>query len=598
MEHKINKPKLAQLFRTTLIIVSVLWGTSTLSAQNIGINTETPHASAMLDIESGDMGLLIPRINIASLSSANPVATPATGLLVYNTNTSTGPGFFYWNGSIWVSLFSRTEYNATPAGGISNESITNWNTAYGWGNHATAGYSMSSHSHQTLTRGTYLTGSNYNGSAATTWAVDASSANNASKIVARDASGNFSAGNITSTNMDVYNTGNTGWAGYTSYRNAATGASGGDGVIVGLNGSNLWINNYENSTIYFGTQNTSRMAISGAGNVGIGVDVPTQKLDVAGNIKTTGHLYTNGAASNYGAISFYGAKGGYGGINFRDAAGTNIATLMIHSTYQGVYNSTDNGWLWYWNNGTLEVGTVPWARLSGVPTSFTPATHSHSATDITSGTLPVARGGTGATTFTSGNILTGNGTGAILSTLTYSAAASNSTIVQRNASGYVFANYFNTTANVTATAASHFAVQTGSDNYIRWQTPANARTSLGLGGSATLNVGTTAGTVAAGNHTHANATSSTDGFMSAADKTKLDGIRKGSFVITKINDGWHQVTHNWNISNINWYAAAVNGDKAANNSSVLYECAWRDANSCWVYLSGPNGAIRINIVAF
>ena len=398
--------------------------------------------------------------------------------------------------------------------------------------------------------------------------------------------------------MDVYNTGNTGWAGYTSYRNAATGASGGDGVIVGLNGSNLWINNYENSTIYFGTQNTSRMAISGAGNVGIGVDVPTQKLDVAGNIKTTGHLYTNGAASNYGAISFYGAKGGYGGINFRDAAGTNIATLMIHSTYQGVYNSTDNGWLWYWNNGTLEVGTVPWARLSGVPTSFTPATHSHSATDITSGTLPVARGGTGATTFTSGNILTGNGTGAILSTLTYSAAASNSTIVQRNASGYVFANYFNTTANVTATAASHFAVQTGSDNYIRWQTPANARTSLGLGGSATLNVGTTAGTVAAGNHTHANATSSTDGFMSAADKTKLDGIRKGSFVITKINDGWHQVTHNWNISNINWYAAAVNGDKAANNSSVLYECAWRDANSCWVYLSGPNGAIRINIVAF
>jgi hypothetical protein len=51
----------------------------------------------------------------------------------------------------------------------------------------------------TLTRGTYLTGNNYNGSANTTWNVDATSANTADKVVARDASGNFSAGTITAT---------------------------------------------------------------------------------------------------------------------------------------------------------------------------------------------------------------------------------------------------------------------------------------------------------------------------------------------------------------------------------------------------------------
>jgi phage-related tail fiber protein len=55
----------------------------------------------------------------------------------------------------------------------------------------------------TLTRGTYLTGSNYNGSAATTWAVDATSANTASKVVARDASGNFAAGVITATDFNA-----------------------------------------------------------------------------------------------------------------------------------------------------------------------------------------------------------------------------------------------------------------------------------------------------------------------------------------------------------------------------------------------------------
>jgi hypothetical protein len=39
--------------------------------------------------------------------------------------------------------------------------------------------------------------------------------------------------------------------------------------------------------------------------------------------------------------------------------------------------------------------------------------HTHATTDITSGTLGVARGGTGATTFTSGTALIGNGTGAV-----------------------------------------------------------------------------------------------------------------------------------------------------------------------------------------
>jgi hypothetical protein len=48
-----------------------------------------------------------------------------------------------------------------------------------------------------LTRGTYLTGSNFNGSTATTWSVDATSSNVIGKVVARDSAGDFSAGTIT-----------------------------------------------------------------------------------------------------------------------------------------------------------------------------------------------------------------------------------------------------------------------------------------------------------------------------------------------------------------------------------------------------------------
>lgn len=56
-----------------------------------------------------------------------------------------------------------------------------------------------------LLAGAYLTGSSYNNEAETTFAVDATSANTASKVVARDASGNFSAGTVTFDNITVAN---------------------------------------------------------------------------------------------------------------------------------------------------------------------------------------------------------------------------------------------------------------------------------------------------------------------------------------------------------------------------------------------------------
>ena len=55
----------------------------------------------------------------------------------------------------------------------------------------------------TLTRGNYLTGDNFNGSVATTWAVDATSSNTVGKVVARDANGDFATRNITATYLNA-----------------------------------------------------------------------------------------------------------------------------------------------------------------------------------------------------------------------------------------------------------------------------------------------------------------------------------------------------------------------------------------------------------
>lgn len=80
-----------------------------LNAQNVGIGTSTPAPSAKLDITDAERGVLIPRIDIPNLSAAAPVNTPATSLLVYNTNATTGTGFYYWDGTQWTKVLDNTD---------------------------------------------------------------------------------------------------------------------------------------------------------------------------------------------------------------------------------------------------------------------------------------------------------------------------------------------------------------------------------------------------------------------------------------------------------------------------------------------------------
>lgn len=65
----------------------------------VGIGTITPDASSQLDIQSTSKGLLIPRMLDSERAG---IATPATGLLVYQTNGT--PGFYYYTGTEWVPL--------------------------------------------------------------------------------------------------------------------------------------------------------------------------------------------------------------------------------------------------------------------------------------------------------------------------------------------------------------------------------------------------------------------------------------------------------------------------------------------------------------
>jgi hypothetical protein len=69
--------------------------------RNVGIGTVTPHASAMLDVSSTTQGFLPPRMTEVERTA---IASPATGLLVYQTDGA--QGLYYRNANKWDSLIT------------------------------------------------------------------------------------------------------------------------------------------------------------------------------------------------------------------------------------------------------------------------------------------------------------------------------------------------------------------------------------------------------------------------------------------------------------------------------------------------------------
>jgi hypothetical protein len=194
-------------------ITATLSGTAT-NATNINIssidgNTSDTTTSVVL-VGSAATGNQSPFIDAGLTYNASTNALTATtfiGALTGNSDSATilqtGRNFsitgdvtasaISFNGSGNVALattlaagvVSNTNISATAAIAVSKLAA---NTISG----VTLGNNLN-----TLTFGTYLTGTSYNGSSGVTIGTNATSSNTASTLVARDASGNFTAGTIT-----------------------------------------------------------------------------------------------------------------------------------------------------------------------------------------------------------------------------------------------------------------------------------------------------------------------------------------------------------------------------------------------------------------
>lgn len=90
------------IFRSLAVFLLSCLSVSGAWSQSLGVNNSgaPAHSSSILDVSSTDKGMLIPRM---TKSQKNAIASPATGLLVFQTSPDS-VGFHYYDGAVWTWL--------------------------------------------------------------------------------------------------------------------------------------------------------------------------------------------------------------------------------------------------------------------------------------------------------------------------------------------------------------------------------------------------------------------------------------------------------------------------------------------------------------
>jgi hypothetical protein len=378
-------------------------------------------------------------ITFAQISSAQ-IYSAGTGLTLSGTQfsiTNTGTAGTYGSASSVPVITTNAQGQVT---GVTPTAITITGAAVSGNISGSAGSVANA-----LTAGTFLTsGGTFDGSAARTFAVDATDANTASKVVARDASGNFSAGTITAT-----------------LSGAATSATTATNLAGGA---------------------ANRIAYQTSAGISNFITAPTasnQVLNWNGSAFTWSAGTISGVAlgSNLNTLTF----GTYlTGTSYNGSSAVTIATNATNANTASTLVARDA-------SGNFSAGTIT-ASLSGNATTAT------TASNVNNGTLTMNVSGTGLSgsqTFTANQ--SGNATFTVTSNATSTAGAAN-TIVARDGNGYIFNNYFNSTDNSVASGVTAVMVKAG-DSYLRSGTAASIATFIS---GQTMNIAGSATTLASG----------------------------------------------------------------------------------------------------
>ncbi len=94
-----------------LVLVILIFTTTSSYSQTVGIGTITPNTNAVLDVKSGTRGILVPRMD----SVARKNIPNTKGLMVYDSTTSS---FWYNTGTQWLQVGIHHYIGEKFGGGI------------------------------------------------------------------------------------------------------------------------------------------------------------------------------------------------------------------------------------------------------------------------------------------------------------------------------------------------------------------------------------------------------------------------------------------------------------------------------------------------
>jgi len=311
--------------------------TNTVFSQSFAINTDgsAANASALLDVKSTLKGMLIPRM---SRTERNAIASPATGLLIFQ-NSPDSIGFYYYNGTAWTWILSNANSDllAWKTGGNSgtldashfigttdnvpfNIKVNNqkagridhisWNSFYGYqsGNAVTSGIHNTAMGYQSLISNTTGT----NNTAIGTLAANSNTTGDQNTAMGY--------GSMYDNTVGIYN---TAYGFYALYQNKA----GSNATAIGVQ-SMLYANNtttpFINNNVAVGYESLKGNAPA-SGNTGLN--------NTALGYQT---LFNNSSASNNTAVGLYA-------LNQNTTSGRNTA-VGSNALYSQSFSNSNIAW--------------------------------------------------------------------------------------------------------------------------------------------------------------------------------------------------------------------------------------------------------------
>jgi hypothetical protein len=141
----------------------------------------------------------------------------------------------------------------------------------------------------------------------------------------------------------------------------STGRTSTDGGLLSISGTAMYLWNYENDALYFGTNNTTRVTITSGGNVGIGTSSP-------GSYK----LYVNGG--QFGTL-LKGGDLGTGSDVVRMSKSDDSVAMLVRGDGRVGINTSSPTQLLHVNDGNAIIQTAYIGNISAFGTSYASFSH-------------------------------------------------------------------------------------------------------------------------------------------------------------------------------------------------------------------------------